>query len=151
MKRLIVLLYFAHFMSCAQNEPIQIPQESEMVSMNDTNLEYGGEYGLRYFKKGSKIPYTGWLSAKYDNGNLESISQCKDGVANGIWINFDPDGKKESQGTLKNNKTIGPAILYYENGSVKAEGNYVHLKNKVGWWKFYDRSGHIVSKRFFTK
>lgn len=42
MKRLIVLLYFAHFMSCAQNEPIQIPQESEMVSMNDTNLEYGG-------------------------------------------------------------------------------------------------------------
>ena len=111
----------------------------------------GGEYGQQYFKKNSKKPYSGWLSARYDNGVLESISQFKNGYGNGLWINFDPDGRKESQGTLVNNKTIGPAKLFYENGSTKAEGKYVHLKNKVDWWLFYDRKGNIVSKRYFTK
>lgn len=151
MKRLILLLYLAHFMSCAQNDKTIIPPESEMVSMNDATVTYGGKYGQRYYSEGSDKPYTGWLCARYDNGELESISQVKDGYSNGIWINYDPDGRKESQGTLVNNKTIGPAKLFYENGSVKAEGNYVHLRNKVGWWKFYDREGNVVSKRYFTR
>lgn len=151
MKQILLLLYFTHFISCAQNDTIVLPQESEMVSMNDARVEYGGKYGQQYFEEGSKRPYTGWLCARYDNGELESISQFKDGYGNGIWINFDPDGKKESQGTLVNNKTIGLAKEFYEDGSVKAEGNFEHLRRKVGWWKFYDHQGIVVSKRYFTR
>jgi len=151
MKRIIVLIYLAHFMSYAQNDKTTIPPESEMVSMNDATVTYSGKYGQRYYAEGSDKPYTGWLCARYDNGELESISQVKDGYSNGIWINYDPDGKKESQGTLVNNKTIGPAKTFYENGSVKAEGNFKHLRLKVGWWKFYDREGNVVSKRYFTR
>lgn len=151
MKYYTFLLFIIPLLGCAQNKETIIPPESEMVSMNDATVTYGGKYGQRYYKEGSKVPYTGWLSARYDNGELESISQVKDGYSNGIWINYDPDGRKESQGTLVNNKTIGPAKLFYEDGSIKAEGRYVHLKNKVGWWKFYDRKGNVVSKRYFTK
>jgi len=150
MKKLIFLLCFTPLLGCAQNDTITLPQESEMVSMNDARVEYGGKYGQQYFKEGSKTPYTGWLCARYDNGQLESISQFKDGYGNGVWINFDPDGRKESQGTLVNNKTIGLAKTFYEDGSVKAEGNFEHLRRKVGWWKFYDRKGKVVSKRRFT-
>jgi antitoxin component YwqK of YwqJK toxin-antitoxin module len=85
------------------------------------------------------------------SNGIEAVQQFKDGVGNGIWINYDPDGRIESQGTYVNNKTEGPSKLFYEDGSVKAEGNYVHLKKKVGWWTFYDRKGNIVSKRFFTR
>ncbi|MFD1062086.1 hypothetical protein ACFQ1Q_02410 [Winogradskyella litorisediminis] len=99
MKKLIILLYLCYFSGYAQNKNSIIPPESEMVSMNDATVIYGGKYGQRYFKDGSNEPYTGWLSARYDNGNLESISQFKNGYGNGIWINFDPDGRKESQGT----------------------------------------------------
>ncbi|MDP5077762.1 MAG: hypothetical protein NWQ19_06695 [Nonlabens sp.] len=151
MKRFIILALLAPLASCAQSDTVVIPQESEMVSMNDASVIYGGTYGQRYFANGSKTPYTGWLCARYDNGQLESISQFVDGYGNGIWINYDPDGRKESQGTMVNNETIGLAKTFYEDGSVKSEGDFVHLRNKVGWWKFYDRKGNIVSKRFFTR
>lgn len=150
MKKLIILLCFTPFVGCTQNDTIVIPPESEFVSMNDANVTYGGEYGQQYFAKGSKKPYTGWLCARYDNGQLESLQQFKDGIGNGIWINYDPDGRKESQGTYLNNKTEGPSMLFYEDGSIKAKGNYIHRKKSVGWWTFYDRKGNVVSKRFFT-
>lgn len=151
MKYHLILFFLIPLIGCAQNESILLPPESEMVSMNDAKVNYGGRYGQQYFEKGSKIPYTGFLVARYDNGELESVQQYKDGYGNGIWINYDPDGRKESQGTYVNNKTIGPAKLFYEDGSVKAEGNYEHWKDGVGWWTFYDRKGNIVSKRYFTR
>jgi antitoxin component YwqK of YwqJK toxin-antitoxin module len=104
-----------------------------MVSMNDANAKYGGRYGQQYFAKGSKEPYTGFLVARYDNGAYESVQQFKDGNSNGIMINYDPDGHKKLQCTSINNKTIGPVILLYEDGSVKVKGEYIHLKKSLGW------------------
>lgn len=150
MKYYALLFFIIPIIGCAQNKETIIPPESEMVSMNDASVTYGGKYGQQYFKEGSDTPYTGWLCARYDNGELESISQVVNGYGNGIWINYDPDGKKESQGTLVNNRTIGLAKEFYEDGSTKAEGNFEHFRRKVGWWKFYDREGNVVSKRRFT-
>jgi antitoxin component YwqK of YwqJK toxin-antitoxin module len=151
MKGFILLLYFTHFICCAQKDSISLPPVSEMVSMNNANVKYGGLYGQQYYANGSHIPFTGFLCARYDNGQFESVQQFKDGIGNGVWINYNPDGSKESQGTYVNNKTEGPATLFYEDGSIKATGNYVHLKNKVGLWTFYDREGNVVSKRYFTR
>jgi antitoxin component YwqK of YwqJK toxin-antitoxin module len=157
MQKLLFLLLIPFFAIGQANGQLSeynskgVPSATEMVSMNDVKVNYGAPFGQRYYEKGSSSPYTGWLSARYDNGKLESISQYKDGYGNGLWMNFDPDGNIESQGTLVNNKTIGPAKLFYEDGSVKASGEYVHVKNKVGWWYFYNRQGKVVSKRFFTK
>lgn len=151
MYRLIFLLCFVNLTSCAQNDTTPLPNESELVSMKNTTVQYSSKYGQQYFENGKDTPFTGWLCARYDNGELESIQQFQDGVGNGIWINFDPDGRKESQGTYLNNKTIGPAILYYEDGSIKAKGDYIHWKTKIGWWTFYDRQGNVVSKRYFTR
>ncbi|WP_340201797.1 hypothetical protein [Ascidiimonas sp. W6] len=151
MKRFLTILYFINFMACAQNDAVTIPPSSELISMDDATVKYGTQYGQQYFANGSKEPYTGFLCARYDNGELESVQQFKDGVGNGIWINYDPDGRKESQGTYVNNKTEGPAMLFYEDGSVKAKGDYIHWKNAVGWWTFYDRKGNVVSRRFYTR
>tara|TARA_R110002012_G_scaffold44345_3_gene118992 strand:- start:113 stop:616 length:504 start_codon:yes stop_codon:yes gene_type:complete len=166
MKNVFLFIFLASLLGCAQNRNnVEEPKESEMVSMkdttitppetgmvsmNDADVTYCGEYGQQYFKKGSKTPFTGWLCARYDNGELESAQQFVNGIGNGIWINYNPDRSKESQGTYVNNKTEGPAKLFYENGAVKAAGNYVHLKRKVGTWLFYDREGNVVSKRYFT-
>ena len=157
MKKLFFLFITPFFSIGQTNEQLSeynlkgVPSATEMVSMNDVNVNYGVKYGQRYYEKNSSTPYSGWLSARYDNGALESISHFKDGYGNGLWMNFDPDGNIESQGTLVNNKTVGPAKLFYEDGSVKASGEYVHVKNKVGWWYFYNRQGKVVSKRYFTK
>lgn len=122
---------------------------TSMYSMQETYVKY--DDGQRYYILGSDQPYTGFLFAKYDNGELEALQQFVDGRGNGIWIDYDPDGRKVSQGTYRNNKTEGPAMLFYEDGSVKAKGDYMHVKKKIGWWTFYDRQGNIVSRRKFTR
>lgn len=151
MKELILFLSLSPLISFAQSDEVILPSESTMVSMNDASVVYGTPLGQQYFVKESKEPYTGWLYARYDNGELEAAQQFVDGIGNGIWINYNPDGSKDSQGTYVNNKTEGPAKLFYDDGSVKAEGDFIHLKRKVGWWFFYDREGNVVSKRLFTR
>jgi len=150
MKLITILFCFIYVMGQSQSDTA-IPPEPELVSMNDTNVKYGGQYGQQYFEKGNDEPYTGFLCARYDNGELESVQQFVDGVCNGIWIDYDPDGRKRLQGTMVNNRTEGPVTLFYEDGSVKAKGEYMHWRKSIGWWTFYDRKGNVVSKRRFTR
>lgn len=150
-KYLSLALIILPLLSFGQKDTLILPPESEMISMNDANVTYGGQYGQQYFANGSDEPYTGFLVARYDNGEFESVQQYVNGYGNGIWINYDPDGRKESEGTYVNNKTIGPAKLFYEDGSVMASGEFIHLKKRIGWWYFYDREGNVVSKRYFTR
>ena len=39
----------------------------------------------------------------------------------------------------------GPIKKYYENGSLRAEGNYKDWRIKIGEWKYYDPSGKLES------
>jgi antitoxin component YwqK of YwqJK toxin-antitoxin module len=151
MKIIILLVCFFPFITCAQSDSISVPPESEMVSMNDTKVKYGGQYGQRYFANGSKVPYTGFLYARYDNGQLESVQQFVDGIGNGIWIDYAPDGKKVGQGTLIDNRVEGPVTFFYEDGSIKSKGKYLDWKRPIGLWTFYDRKGNIVSTRRYTR
>ena len=75
-----------------------------------------------------------------------SVQQFENGVGNGIWINYDPEGNKECQGTYINNRVEGPVIFYYENGSVKSTGQYRDWKRPIGLWTYYDRKGKVVSR-----
>ncbi|MEL6811035.1 MAG: hypothetical protein AAFP76_06850 [Bacteroidota bacterium] len=137
--------------TASAQESTIVPDESELVSMDDTRVKYGTTYGQQFFKKGENTPYTGFLCSRYDNGHLETVQQFVDGIANGIWINFDPYGRKESKGTYLNNKTEGPVTIFYEDGSIKATGQYIHYKNPIGWWTYYNKQGSVVSKRRFTR
>ncbi|WGK63714.1 toxin-antitoxin system YwqK family antitoxin [Croceiramulus getboli] len=143
-------LFLLPMLGCAQTTDAPLYQEQELVSMKDTYTQYGAE-GAQYFQIGSTIPYTGFLCARYDNGQLESVQQFKDGQGNGIWINFDPDGRKESQGTYVNNRVEGPVTHFYEDGSIKSTGQYRSFKRPIGWWTYFDRQGKVVSRRRFTR
>ncbi|XLS30276.1 toxin-antitoxin system YwqK family antitoxin [Flavobacteriaceae bacterium M23B6Z8] len=151
MKKFMYFLLLTSTISCAQKtETTQSPEEN-MVAMSDTYTRSSSDSSVRYYQKGSDKPFTGLLYARYDNGELQSVQQFVDGVGNGTWTNYDPDGRKESEGTYKDNRVEGPVTFFYENGSIKAKGQYVHWKNPIGWWIFYDRQGNIVSKRRYTR
>ena len=137
--------------ACFSQENTSIPNEAELVLMENTNVKYGTKYGQQFYKKGDTEPYTGFLCARYENGELEAVQQYINGIANGIWINYDPYGCKESQGMSVNNKTEGPVTFFYEDGSIKSKGQYIHYKNPIGWWTYFDRAGNVVSKRHFTR
>jgi antitoxin component YwqK of YwqJK toxin-antitoxin module len=135
--------------ACAQNTENTMIDSNQMYSMAETFSKYNN--GQQYFLRGSDKPFTGFLYAKYDNGHLESVQQFVDGVGNGIWINFAPDGKKECQGTYVNNRVEGPVTFYYEDGSIKSVGQYRDWKRPIGVWTFYDRQGNVVSTRRYTQ
>ncbi|MBT8319178.1 MAG: hypothetical protein KJP01_03530 [Gramella sp.] len=151
MKNLIILLILATHTCFSQHNLPKTPTEENLVSMEDVNVDYEAENGQQYYKKGSNKPFTGFLSARYDNGELESVQQYENGYGNGIWIDYDPDGKISCKGTYVNNRIEGPVTFYYEDGSIKSTGQYRHFKRPIGLWKFYDREGNIVSKRTYTR
>ena len=158
MKNLMVLLLFLISISASvhaqidQSNAAMVPFTSmdttAMYAMSDAYASY--ENGPKYYLKGSKIPFSGFLYAKYDNGEFESIQQYENGIGNGIWMNYDPDGRKECQGTYVNNRVEGSVTFYYEDGSIKSQGQYRDYKKPIGRWTFYDRKGNVVSKRWYT-
>lgn len=147
MKSIIFLISINTLLStaaCSRNAKITIPNTSEMYAMSETFIK--NENGAKYCIKGTDNPYTGFLYAKYDNGQVLSVQQFENGVGNGIWINYDPEGNKECQGTYVNNRVEGPVTFYYENGSVKSTGQYRDWKRPIGIWTYYDRKGKVVSR-----
>ncbi len=135
--------------ACGQDKTIRVVDSTQMYSMQATQVKY--EDGPKYYLKNADKPFTGFLYARYDNGQLASVQQFENGVGNGIWINYDPDGRKECQGTYINNRVEGPVTFYYEDGSIKSKGQYREWKRPIGLWIFYDRQGNEVSKIQYTR
>ncbi|ARV08509.1 hypothetical protein BTO05_02185 [Winogradskyella sp. PC-19] len=108
-----------------------LSQEQKLVSMSNT-YQKAYKLGSKYYKTGSDKPFTGVLYGKYDNGNYMTMQEYVDGVGNGKWIDFDPYGRKVCEGTYKDNKVEGPVTFFYEDGSVKSKGQYLHWKRPIG-------------------
>ena len=107
--------------------------------------------GSIYYKKGTKVPFTGTLYGRYSNGNLMTTQEYVNGIGNGKWVDYDPLGNKVCEGTYKNNKVEGPVTFFYENGSIKSKGFYLHWKRPIGIWKYYDKKGKLVHKMTYTR
>jgi uncharacterized protein len=72
------------------------------------------------------------------------ITMAQDSIIkNGFNIYYYPDGKKSSEGYMRDGNPDGYWKTYYENGVLKSEGN---RKNFVldSTWRFYSDSGKVV-------
>lgn len=120
------------------------------IAMSDT-YQKAYKLGSVYYKNGTKEPFTGILYGKYDNGNLKTVQEYVNGIGNGKWIDYDPLGNKICEGTYKDNLVEGPVKFYYEDGNLKAEGQYLHWKRPIGLWKYYDKNGKVVHRETYTR
>jgi len=148
MKTLFTLIFIAliHYFTSAQT----VANNQEMAPMSDT-YQKAYKLGSVFYKTGSNTPFTGILYGKYDNGNYQTMQEYVDGVGNGKWIDYNPEGIIECEGTYKDNRVEGPVIFYYENGSVKSKGQYLHWKKPIGLWKYYDKKGNLVHSMTYTR
>lgn len=64
---------------------------------------------------------------------------------NGFNVFYYPNGKKLSEGNLKEGKPEGYWKTYYENGNLKTEGNRKNFQLDSSW-KFYNEKGFITSE-----
>lgn len=125
-------------------------KNQRMIPMSQT-YQKAYELGGVYYETGTKKPFTGILYGKYDNGKLMTMQEYVNGIGNGKWIDFDPYERKICEGTYKNNRVEGPVKFFYENGSLKSEGQYLHWKKPIGLWKYYDKKGNIVHTMTYTR
>lgn len=132
----------------AQND-IDTTQTPMITMAQTTTLPY--KLGNRYYERGSDKPFTGILYGRYANGQLLTMQEYVDGIGNGTWVDFDPQGRKERQGTYVNNRVEGPVTLYYESGAIKAKGQYRHWKQPIGEWIYYDEKGNVAHKMTYTR
>jgi antitoxin component YwqK of YwqJK toxin-antitoxin module len=105
----------------------------------------------------------------YENGATYSEQFYKNGLMTGVWKNYQPDGsvadiidfengkasyfhkngKVQSEGKISGQMgQEGKWILYYENGQVNAEGNYINGK-KDGVWTWYDVKGKKTDEQTY--
>ena len=78
----------------------------------------------------------------YESGQVYMQGSLKDGLREGDWQSFHPDGRTQSVGTYINGLREGYGAAYYENGNLLYEG-YYHEGKECGTWKFYDEIGEL--------
>ncbi len=143
------ILFIAIMLAVVSNCYSQIDTlRQRMVSMNDT-YEKPYKVGSVYYEKDEQTPFTGVLYGKYSNGKYLSIQEYKNGIGNGIWINYYENGNRKEVGTYKNNLVEGAIKQYYKDGTLKAEGTYKHWRKKVGTWTYYNKDGSIQKKKSY--
>ena len=62
-----------------------------------------------YYKKSSDVPFSG-VTTGNEQGTI------KNGIREGAWITYHPNGQLKSKGNYKNGKTDGSWVYKYEIG-----------------------------------
>ncbi len=76
------------------------------------------------FESQSTSPFTGQHSWFYDNGRIAGQVTIRDGVEDGPYTTWHPDGPKDTEQHYKNGKLNGPKIIWYNNGRKSSQDQY---------------------------
>jgi len=92
-----------------------------------------------YFKKFTNVPFSGKVTGK-EQGSL------KNGKRFGVWIEYNKDGRVDTEVTYKNGKKdTSVTYSYHLNGQLESKITWKD-GNKDGPWVFYDEKGQLWSK-----
>jgi antitoxin component YwqK of YwqJK toxin-antitoxin module len=61
----------------------------------------------------------------------------------GQWRKYTSSGELLEEVTMANNEEMGPFTEYHPNGTIQAEGTYLHGPYEEGTLKLYDESGQL--------
>jgi len=77
-----------------------------------------------HYQVNESEPYSGWAKEMYDSGQVEMLSQFKDGKPDNLFTSWHENGQKADEFTFKDGKPDGPITRWYENGQKEAEGTF---------------------------
>ncbi len=100
----------------------------------DTLINYKDINGLKHGK---------WTK-KYKNGKVAYRATFKNDKLIGSYQRFYMSGKLSLNVVYDENES-GYANLYYDNGVLGAEGQYINKNVKDGLWKYYGIDGRLVT------
>lgn len=144
----------------------------EQTKKSDSEQPLVLKNGLLYKDSTATLPFTGRHKSKVMDKVIEY--EVKDGIKNGDFILYYPNGKIEMKGKIVNDKnegewkyylpdgtlqTVGIFVndvpestwtWYYQDGKIFEQGNF---KNgiRIGEWKTFDQYGKLRVSRKFEK
>lgn len=72
-----------------------------------------------------------------------------EGVKDGPWKEFYDDGQLRSEGNYRNGNRIGKWRFYHPNNNLEQEGNYNNQGNPDGTWKWYYDDNSLLREESF--
>ncbi len=178
MRQIALLVFFLFFIlqnTLDAQEPAEAKIASDTTNRTDTR---GNKIGYWEEKQGEITLYgtydlnkkTGNWVSYYPNKMIAGIAHFKDGVKDGISVQFDRRGKILEISNYKGGKLHGQTLGYtqtgdlpaseiffangkkdgiyrisYDNGKIQEESFYKNDK-KNGTCKWYNKSGHLVAE-----
>ena len=95
------------------------------------------------YEVNSQTPFTGSSVGYYENGELQSRENRKNGESNGLFEHFYDNGQLEIRGNLKNGLHDGLWEYFDENGDLTKTEEYKDGEQD-GLWKSFDRDGKLT-------
>ena len=80
----------------------------------------------------------------YDSGQVAALIQFKDGVTDGLQIQWGKNGQKHMEETYKGGKVDGLHTTWHANGQKRLERTYKDGKRVDGSTKFWNSKGERV-------
>ncbi|MBT8261187.1 MAG: PD40 domain-containing protein [Bacteroidia bacterium] len=102
-------------------------------------------YGI--FKYKGK-PFTGEATEYYENGQMKSSRNYKDGMYQGYWTEWYSNGNMKFRGDRYKNKGEGLTKWWHENGQLKKMGTYNLDKQHGAVLRWYD-NGNLQQIRYY--
>ncbi|AFH49386.1 Hypothetical protein IALB_1678 [Ignavibacterium album JCM 16511] len=131
---IIIILVSVIFFSCEQSKEREIEQPLVVKE------------GLLYKDSTSTVPYSGRHKSKILDKVIEY--EVKDGIKNGDFILYFPDGKIEMKGKIVNDKNEGEWKYYLPDGTLQTVGIFVNDLPESTWTWFY-QDGKIFEQGNF--
>jgi len=104
----------------------------------------------RYYHKKAGIQILDREVVYYANRHVKMDGDYKNELREGIWKAWYENGNLWSVGEYKEGKRNGEGIYYYDNGKKNIEGMYSN-DIRVGKWRFYDTTGALAKEVDFDQ
>jgi antitoxin component YwqK of YwqJK toxin-antitoxin module len=100
-----------------------ILSSGKTIDMDSNEFKYIEESkkGITNYKG---VPFNGFITETYSNGQLREKTTYKDGKWDGVYEGYYENGQLKAKLTYKDGKWDGVYESYYENGQLKAEITY---------------------------
>ena len=111
-------------------------------AIDEDKLRVRGKEGEElYYAPNKHTPYTGWSKIIYENGQVEVLSQLKDGKLDGLYTRWYDNGQKSSERNYKDGKKDGRSINWEWNGHKFKEQTY---KDGKHWMEILIHHGQTM-------
>tara|TARA_B100000700_G_C14805274_1_gene742548 strand:+ start:126 stop:542 length:417 start_codon:yes stop_codon:yes gene_type:complete len=94
--------------------------------------------------------YTG-RCGNYNEGNLRSIQQYKDGLDHGKWVFYYESGEIETVANFEMGEREGKWKYYHENGSLKQVSYYKNGERDGTWFRLSQEGDTIWTEKYEPK